>query len=80
MAALADFDEALKRYHLAIAQFMKGDSEPAKELFSHQDDVTLANPHGGLAHGWEKVAEAMERAASSRRDGEATGFESWRSV
>ncbi len=44
-------------------------------MFSHQDDVTLANPRGVLARGWKQVAEAMERAASSRRDGEIVGFE-----
>jgi hypothetical protein len=54
---------------------MKGNPEPAKWLFSHRDDVTLANPRGVVAQGWKQVAEAMERAASSRRDGEATGFE-----
>ena len=32
-------------------------------------------PVGGLAHGWKQVAETMERAASSRRDGETVGFE-----
>jgi ketosteroid isomerase-like protein len=54
---------------------MKGNPEPAKKLFSHRHDVTLANPRGAVAHGWKQVAEAMERAASSRRDGEATSFE-----
>jgi ketosteroid isomerase-like protein len=54
---------------------MKGNPEPAKKLFSHRHDVTLANPRGVVAHGWKQVAEAMERAASSRRDGEATSFE-----
>jgi ketosteroid isomerase-like protein len=44
-------------------------------MFSHRDDVTLANPRGVVAHGWKRVAEAMERAASSRRDGEIVGFE-----
>jgi ketosteroid isomerase-like protein len=65
----------VERYHLAIGEFMKGNPEPAKKLFSHRDDVTLANPRGVVAHGWKQVAEAMERAASSRRDGEAIGFE-----
>jgi ketosteroid isomerase-like protein len=75
MAAVADLDEVVEQYHLAIGEFMKGNPEPAKKLFSHRDDVTLANPRGVVAHGWKQVAEAMERAASSRRDGEAIGFE-----
>jgi ketosteroid isomerase-like protein len=75
MAAVADLDEVVEQYHLAIGEFMKGNPEPAKKLFSHREDVTLANPRGVVAHGWKQVAEAMERAASSRRDGEAIGFE-----
>ena len=75
MAAVADLDEVVEQYHVAIGEFMKGNPEPAKGMFSHRDDVTLANPRGVVAHGWKQVAEAMVRAASSRRDGEAMGFE-----
>jgi hypothetical protein len=75
MAAVTDLDEVVEQYHLAIGEFMKGNPEPAKKLFSHRDDVTLADPRGGVAQGWKQVAEAMERAASSRRDGEAIDFE-----
>ena len=46
-----------------------------KAMFSHQEDVTLANPFGPPARGWEQVAELMERDASYVRDGEITGFE-----
>ena len=75
VSAVEDFDEVVEQYHLAIGEFMKGNPEPAKEMFSHRDDVTLANPRGVVAHGWEQVAQAMERAASSRREGEIVGFE-----
>ena len=75
MSAVEDLDEVLEQYHLAIGEFMKGNPEPAKRMFSHRDDVTLANPRGVVAHGWKRVAEAMKRAAASRRDGEAIGFE-----
>ena len=75
MAAGADLDKVVEQYHLAIGEVMKGNPEPAKRMFSHRDNVTLANPRGVVAHGWKQVAEAMERAASSRRDGEASGFE-----
>ena len=75
MSAIEDFDEVVEQYHLAIGELMKGNPELAKRMFSHREDVTLANPRGVVAHGWKQVAEAMERAASSRRDGEAIGFE-----
>ncbi len=75
MSAVENFDQVLEQYHLAIGEFMKGNPEPAKKMFSRRDDVTLANPRGVVAHGWEQVAQAMERAASSRREGEIVGFE-----
>jgi ketosteroid isomerase-like protein len=75
VSAVEDFDEVVEQYHLAIGEFMNGNPEPAKKLFSHRDDVTLANPRGEVARGWDQVAEAMERAAGSRRDGEVVGFE-----
>ena len=75
MSAADDVDELIEQYHLAQGELFKGTPEPMKKLFSHRDDVTLANPRGGVTHGWKQVAEAMERATSSRRDDEATGFE-----
>ena len=75
VSAVEDFDEVVEQYHLAISEFMNGNPEPAKKMFSHRDDVTLANPRGVVARGWDQVAEAMERAAGSRRDGKVVGFE-----
>ena len=53
VSVVEDFDEVVEQYHLAIGEFMKGNPEPAKEMFSHRDDVTLANPRGVVAHGWD---------------------------
>ena len=75
MAAVDDLDEIIEQFQLALNEFLKGNPEPAQNLFSHRDDVSLAKPRGGLAHGWKQVAKTMEHAASSRRDGDATGFE-----
>src|ERR671916_3256009 len=75
MATIDELDEALEKYHQALDEFFKGNPEPAKRLWSHRDDVTLANPFGPPARGWEQVAATMERAASNFRDGEITGFE-----
>ncbi len=54
---------------------MKGNPEPNKMVFSHREDVTLANPLGPPVRGWEQVAATMERAASQVRDGEKVGFD-----
>jgi ketosteroid isomerase-like protein len=76
MAAVDDLDEVVEQYHLAAGEFVKGNPEPARKLFSHREDVTLASPQGPPAvRGWEQVAQTMEHAASARRAGEATSFE-----
>jgi ketosteroid isomerase-like protein len=70
-----DFDVALERYHRAAAEFVKGNPEPYKEMFSHREDMSLGNPFGPFSRGWEQAAATMERAASLYRDGEVIGFE-----
>ena len=75
MAALDDFDEVLEQYHQALDDIMKGSAEGYKRVYSRRDDVTLANPFGPPARGWDEVAPTLERAASHYRDGEAIGLE-----
>lgn len=70
-----DFDEVVKQCHLALGEFVKGNPEPMQMMFSHREDVTLANPFGPPVRGWEQVAETMERAASQLKDGEVTGYD-----
>ncbi len=70
-----DFDAVVEQYHRAAGEFVKGNPEPYKLVFSHREDVSLANPFGPVVRGWKQVAETMERAASLYRDDEVTGFE-----
>jgi ketosteroid isomerase-like protein len=72
VSAVGNLDQVLEQYDQALNEFMTGNPEPVKEIFSHREDVTLANPFGPVAHGWEQVAQTMERAASNFRDGEAS--------
>ena len=75
MAAVDDVDQLIEQYQLALGEFVKGNPEPVQELYSHRDDVTLANPLGPPARGWEQVAATIERAASQFRDGQMVAFE-----
>lgn len=70
-----DFDQVVEQYHRALGDFMDGDSEPARRLFSEREDVTLGNPFGPFARGLAQVTETMQRAASNYRDGGAAGFD-----
>jgi ketosteroid isomerase-like protein len=75
MATVDDLDEVVEQYHLALGEFLKGNPEPLKMMYSHREEVTLANPFGPPTRGWGQVAATMERAASHYRDGEIVGFE-----
>jgi ketosteroid isomerase-like protein len=75
MSAVEDVDHLIEQFNLAQGEVVKGNAEPAYKLFSPQDDVTLVNPLGPPAHGWDEVAAAGEHAASQLRDGEIVGFE-----
>ncbi len=75
MTAVDDLDEVLKQWHLASNEFLKGNPEPVKKLWSRREDVSLANPFGPPARGWEQVAKIIKHAASQVRDGELTSIE-----
>ena len=58
---------SIEQDHRALDAIVRGDQGPKKAVFSHRDDVTLANPLGPPARGWNQVEEALERAASQLR-------------
>ena len=73
-----DLDQAVEQYHAAAGEFIKGNPDPYKGVFSHRQDVSVANPFapfGPLSRGWEQVAATFEHGSSLYRDGEITGFE-----
>ncbi len=75
MAAVDDVDQLIEQFHLASGEFLKGNPKPTQELFSHREDVTLANPFGPPVRGWDEVAKVSEHAASQVRDGEFVSAE-----
>jgi hypothetical protein len=72
-----DLESARHQSRDAVAAIFRGNSQPAKALFSDRDDVTLGNPFGPFARGRKQLEEAPDRAASNYRDGEVTDVESW---
>jgi ketosteroid isomerase-like protein len=73
--ASADFDQAIAESHAATDGVLKGNPDGFKALYSCREDLTLGNPFGGFARGWDQVVEQLERACSYYRDGEAAVFE-----
>jgi len=70
MTAQDDVEELIEQFDLAVGEFLKGNPEPVKKWFSHRQDVTLGNPLGPFARGWEQAAAVIDHAASQVRDGE----------
>ena len=68
-------DEVNERHQRALDEFARGNAEPVKDLFSHRDDVTLANPFGPAVRGWKQVSDALDFASARFSDGEASIFE-----
>lgn len=70
-----EIDELIEGSHRACAAFVNGDPNPMKEVFSHRDDATIANPFGPPARGWKQVEETFERAATNWHGGTPEGFD-----
>jgi ketosteroid isomerase-like protein len=75
----SDLNELRNQYHQSVAAFIRGDLDVQKPLWSRRDDVTLANPLGPPAKGFDGVCGVMERAAQQISDGEGYTFDtiSW---
>lgn len=46
-----ELDAFVHDYHEALDAFFRGNPEPAKVLYSHREDATLANPFGPVVVG-----------------------------
>jgi hypothetical protein len=49
-----NLQQAVEQYHLAADEFARGNPDPVKVVFSHREDVTLANPFGPAVRGWKR--------------------------
>ena len=70
------FNQTIEKYHRALNELNKGNAHPVLDIFSGEEDVSLANPSGATVMGRKNVVEAAERLGSDLRDGQSTGFES----
>ena len=71
----SDLNELRDRYHQSVAAFIRGEPDVQKPLWSRRDDVTLANPLGPPAKGFDAIGEVMDRAAEQISDGEGYTFD-----
>ena len=69
------FDDLIEPYHEALRAIINGDPDVYKAMYSNGEDVTLANPFGGVARGRAEVEKRLQGAAANYRDGEIVGYE-----
>ncbi len=72
---LRDFDEAVKRYDMAMSDFFKGNPEPVNNFYSSSDDISLAQLSGSFVRGRKQVIETASRNAMKYREATDITFE-----
>jgi ketosteroid isomerase-like protein len=74
------YELPLEEYHRAGREITNGNPEAYKRLYSRRDEVTLANPFGPPARGWNEVSTTLDRAAANYRNGEVVAFDNLSTV
>lgn len=75
VAVSDDFAAAVDESHAALVEFVNGNPEPLKRMYSQRDDVSLGNPFGPFQRGWKDCADMLERSATVYSDGRAVAFD-----
>lgn len=73
----SQLDPLIERYHAAMLDIVRGNAQPAIDMYSEADDTTLANPFGGVARGRTEIMDRLTKAAANYRDGEVVAFENF---
>ena len=68
LGTLARSHIVIEAYHEALRAILCGDPSGYKALYSQAEDVTLANPFGGMARGRAEIEQRLDRAAANFRD------------
>jgi ketosteroid isomerase-like protein len=71
----SDLNKLRDQYHQSVAAFIQGDPGVQKPLWSRRDDVTLANPLGPPAKGFDAVRQIMDSAALQISEGDGYTFD-----
>jgi ketosteroid isomerase-like protein len=74
VSEVEDLAKVIDAYHAGIGEFMRGNCEDNVQQLSH-GFVTLGNPFGPWASGFDQVAAAMRRTSPRYADGRALRFD-----
>lgn len=68
------FNQTVEKYHRALGEARKGDAQPFLDLFSTEDDISLVNPTGEAAQGYQEVIETAKQTNSQLPQTEVIDF------
>jgi hypothetical protein len=60
----SDLNQLKVLYRKSVEAFIKGDRNAQKPMWSERDDVTLANPPGPPAKGYDQVCQVTDSASA----------------
>jgi ketosteroid isomerase-like protein len=72
---VCDLSELRDLYHESVVEFISGNPDAQKPIWSRGEDVTLANPLGPPVRGFEQVSRVMDAAAELISEGEGYTFD-----
>ena len=67
-----DFNEAVKKYDLAMSAFFKGNPKPINSIYSSSNEISLAQLSGSFILGRNEVTATVNRNATKYRMGNTT--------
>jgi ketosteroid isomerase-like protein len=70
-----DLTRAVELHHEAGDRIVRGDHGGYSDLYSRRPDITLGNPFGPFARGYDAVLRTLQGAATYYRDGHSTGVD-----
>jgi ketosteroid isomerase-like protein len=71
----SDLNQFRDLYHKSVEAFIQGDANVQKPLWSSRDDVTLSNPLGPPAKGFDEVCQVIDRASVQISEGEGYTYD-----
>lgn len=68
------FNQTVDKYHCALDEVNKGSIQPFLDLFSKEDDISLANPNGVVIQGYKQVMEIAQNTFPKLAQAESASF------
>jgi ketosteroid isomerase-like protein len=69
------FNQTVEKYHRALSEVNSGDTQHLLDMFSTEDDISLANPGGVAVRGYKKVIDNAHSSFSKFSQAKSIDFE-----